>query len=124
MQIADDHGEGGKMPPPHADVGTLLDLTFDPDARVRRRAVSQLCPCHLKRNDPRVWDRVLSLAGDPDRNVRNWVLHVLTDGSPRSRIAEVVRALEGMEHDVDPKLRRKARQVLAHFRRTGVLNIS
>ncbi len=106
------------------EVTTWLDRTHDPDPRVRRTAVTHLCPCHLKHDLPPVWDRLVAMAADPDRNVRNWVLHVLTDGSPQSRQPEVVQVLERMGHDPDPKLRRKARQILAHHRRTGNLNIS
>jgi hypothetical protein len=64
------------------------------------------------------------MAADPDPKVRNGVLHVLTDGSPRSRQPEVVQVLNRLHDDPDPKLRRKARHILAHYRRTGSLNIS
>ena len=64
------------------------------------------------------------MAADADPKVRNWVLHVLTDGSPRSRQEEVVQVLEQMHDDPDLKLRRKARKILAHYRRTGDLNVS
>ena len=109
---------------PTDDIATWLARTHDPDPRMRRRAVTRLCPCHLKHDVAVVWDRLITMSTDPDRNVRNWVLHVLTDGSPRARESEVVQVLERLCHDPDPKLRRKARQILAHYWRTGVLNIS
>jgi hypothetical protein len=106
------------------DITVWLERTHDPDPRVRRQAVAHLCPCHVKRNHEQVWDQVIAMGTDPDPNVRNCVLHVLTDGSPRSRETEVVEVLERMRHDADGKLRRKARHILAHYRRTGSLNIS
>ena len=106
------------------DVGHFLEQTYDSDPRVRKSAVVHLCPCHVKRNRDDVWDRMLSMAHDGDRDVRNAVLHVLTDGSPRDRALQVVGILEAMQGDVDARLRRKARHILAHYRRTGDLNIS
>jgi hypothetical protein len=67
---------------------------------------------------------MVSMTVDADPKVRNWVLHVLTDGSPRSRQQEVVQVLEQLHDDPDPKLRRKARKILAQYRRTGDLNVS
>jgi hypothetical protein len=67
---------------------------------------------------------MLAMAADPDVKVRRWVLHVLTDGSPRSREVDVIQILGKMREDPDLKVRRRARQILAHYRRTGALNIS
>jgi hypothetical protein len=107
-----------------SDIPILLEETRHGDPRVRQTAVRHLCPCHVKRNNHEVWDRMLSMASDPDVKVRRWVLHVLTDGSPRSRKAEVLQILEKMRDDPDTKVRRRARQILASYRRAGVLNIS
>jgi hypothetical protein len=106
------------------DIGGFLAMTYDRDPRVRRSAVTHLCPCHVKRNLEPVWERMVAMATDPDPGVRNWVLHVLTDGSPRSRQAQVVQAVERLRDDPDPKIRRKARKIEAEFRRTGNLNVS
>jgi hypothetical protein len=106
------------------DIDSFLTMTYDLDPRVRLAAVTHLCPCHVKRNHEPVWERLVAMAADPDARVRNWVLHVLTDGSPRSRQAQVVRALEHLRDDPDPKIRRKARKIAAAFRRTGNLNVS
>ena len=106
------------------EIGGLLQLTRASDPRTRTHAVVHLCPCHVRRNDDRVWDRVLTMAEDRDAKVRNAALHVLTDGSPRSRESQVVGVLERMYHEPDAKLRRKARHILTQYRRTGDLNIS
>ena len=107
-----------------SEIGSFLEKTHDHDPRVRRAAVTHLCPCHVKRNHELVWDRMVEMAADSDPKVRNWVLHVLTDGSPRTRQDEVVQVLTRLHDDPDQKVRRKARKILAHYRRTGDLNIS
>jgi hypothetical protein len=106
------------------EIPALLARTRDDDPAVRREALRHLCPCHVKRNHEQVWNRAVAMAVDPDPKVRDTVLHILTDGSPRAREPEVVRVLEQMHHDPDQKLRRKARKILAHYRRTGEWNIS
>jgi hypothetical protein len=108
---------------PRQDVERLLELTHDPSAGVRTRAVMRLCPCHIQGNEERVWDRLIAMTDDPDSRVRGQVLHALADGSPHAREAEVVAALEGMWHDPDPHLRRRVRRLLAEYRRTGRINV-
>ena len=63
------------------------------------------------------------MGSDADLAVRRSVVHVLCDGSPREREAEVVQALEGMYQDPDRKLRRQIRGLLAHYKRTGKINV-
>ena len=105
------------------DILKLLAQTYSPDAPTRAAAVRDLCPCHLKRNVPQVWERMLALADDPDRDVRNQVYHVLADGSPREYHERIVAAYEKMTQDADEKLRRKARKLMAQYRSTGKINI-
>ena len=64
------------------EIDGLLEQTADGDPKVRARALASLCPCHVKRNDPKVWDQILKLADDPALDVRRWVFHLLGDGSP------------------------------------------
>lgn len=105
------------------EIDGLLERTYDPDPRVRKGAVHGLCPCSVRADDGRVWDRLIELAADEDAEVRAAVFHTLCDGSPRSREGGIVEALERMHHDADPKLRRRVRQLLAHYRAGGRLNI-
>jgi len=51
------------------------------------------------------------------------VLHTLCDGSPTHMEDKVADALDIFNYDSDKKLRRKAHQVLTHYRRTGKWNI-
>jgi hypothetical protein len=67
------------------EVDELLELTHSADGADRYAALRELCPCHVRYNDPRIWDRTLALAVDPDVRVRATVLHLLCDGSPRER---------------------------------------
>jgi hypothetical protein len=105
------------------EIDALLERTADGNPKVRAQAVQSLCPCHVKRNDPRVWDRVLQLVDDPALEVRRWVFHLLGDGSPRERASQIVAAMERFTRDSDKKLQRRARQVLAQYRRGGTINV-
>lgn len=105
------------------DIHALMEWTLDADPEIRASAVRKLCPCELRTNHEGVWDRILEMASDEDVDVRRQILHLLADGSPRSRLTEVVLAFEGLEQDPDPKLRRRARKVLAVYRRTGKINV-
>jgi hypothetical protein len=105
------------------EIDALLEQTSDGNPKVRAQAVQSLCPCHVKRNDAQVWDRVLALVDDPSLDVRRWVFHLLGDGSPREREAEVVAAFERFTRDPDKKLQRRARQVLAKYRQEGTINV-
>jgi HEAT repeat protein len=105
------------------DVDELLELTHSTDGADRCAALRELCPCHVRYNDPRIWDRALELASDSDVRVRATALHVLCDGSPRERHDEVVAAVSKIQQDPDEKLRRQARKVMAIYRRTGKINV-
>src|SRR5690348_14167354 len=99
------------------DIDELLVRTKSTDPAIRAKALQSLCPCHVKRNEPRVWDRILSLVDDPSQRVRSHVFHLLADGSPHEREADVVTAIERLQQDPDERLRRRARKLLAAYRR-------
>ncbi len=105
------------------DLDRCLADTWSPDPRTRIRALHELCPCQVKADYPDLWDRVLEMVSDGDAKVRGHVLHLLGDGSPRAREDEVVQAVERLWNDPAPGLRRRARRLLAHYRRTGRINI-
>ena len=100
----------------------LVEASRDPDPGIRKVAVRELCPCVIKTNDARAWDRVLELTRDSNRDVRRIALHTIIDGSPRSREPDVVRALDAMRNDPDRRLRRNVRKILARHRATGRIN--
>jgi HEAT repeat protein len=104
-------------------VKKLLALCDDPDPRVRRVAVKNLCPCHIRADIPAVWERLLVLSADPDAGVRADVVHTLTDGSPRSLAREVAAALERLRNDPNRKVRRQVNRVLGQQARTGRINV-
>ena len=106
-----------------ADIDGLLEQTASTDEADRAAALRSLCPCHVKRNEPRVWDRILALVDDPSPKVRTHVFHLLADGSPREREPEVVAAIERLQSDADEKLRRRARKLIAQYRRGGRINV-
>jgi len=94
-----------------------------PDARVRLAFLRDLCPCHVKRNVPAIWDNLLPLVRDADVRIRSTVLHILADGSPRERAEEIAWAIGTMVNDPDRKLRRRVRRVLNAYRRTASVNV-
>lgn len=100
----------------------LVKATHDADPHARKAAVRELCPCVIKVNDARAWDRVVELTRDSNRDVRRIALHTIVDGSPRSREIEVVHALETMRNDPDQKLRRQVWRIFARHRATGRVN--
>jgi len=106
-----------------AEIDEVLAQTYSCDPKERATALRQLCPCHLRRNVPHIWERVMEMAGDPEPGVRSNVLHLLADGSPRELESRVVAAIEGMLGDPDQKLRRRVRKLIGYYRRTGQINI-
>ena len=102
----------------------FLELTYDPDPRVRQVAIRNLCPCHIQGDVPEVWDRLLELSRDPDDGVRHDVLHTLVDGSPRRLRPAVVEVLEALSRDPSIKRsrRRFASDAVRRYHRTGMLD--
>jgi hypothetical protein len=100
-------------------VEELLLLARSDAPADRRVAVRELCTCHLRADDDRIWPVFLALFDDEDVKVRRAVLHSLTDSTPESRVDDVAAALERRYHDDDASLRRRIRKTIAHYRRTG-----
>lgn len=97
----------------------LLELSWSTDNRERQLACKNLCTCHVRADDGRVWTRLLELVDDPDPLVRGDVIHALTDSTPASRVPAVIQALQSRHNDADDRIRRRVRKTLAHYRRTG-----
>jgi hypothetical protein len=97
----------------------LLELSRSEESRVRQLACKNLCTCHVRADDDRVWMRLLELLGDPDPRVRGDALHAITDSTPARRVPAVILALESRHNDPDEGIRRQVRKTLAHYRRTG-----
>ena len=77
----------------------------------------------MKAHDDRIWKRIFELSVDESKQVRATVFHALGDGPPRTLEQKVVATLESMRDDADPGLRRQVRKLIAHYRRTGTVNI-
>jgi hypothetical protein len=100
-------------------IAQLLELSRSDESRTRQLACKNMCTCHVRADDNRVFTRLLELVGDPDPGVRGDVIHALTDSTPAARIPAVVQALESRHNDPDTGIRRRVRKTLAHYRRTG-----
>jgi hypothetical protein len=97
----------------------LLELSRSEQSRARQLACRNLCTCHVRADDERVWTRLLEMVEDPDPLVRGDVLHAITDSTPALRVPAVIQALESRHNDPDVGIRRRVRKTLAHYRRTG-----
>ena len=104
------------------EIENLLDATQSSDPKIRKASLIKLCACHVRANKPQIWDRIFQMQTDSDAGVRSVVLHNLCDGSPHERKDEVVNAVEKLAKDSNLKLRRRARNALAVYRRTGSIN--
>jgi hypothetical protein len=101
------------------DLDGLLELSRSAESRARQLACKNMCTCHVRADDNRVWMRLLELVADPDPRVRGDVIHAITDSTPAARVPAVVQALESRHNDPDERIRRQVRKTLAHYRRTG-----
>ncbi len=90
------------------DLDGILELSRSKESRLRRLACKNLCTCHVRADDDRVWTRLLELAEDPDPLVRGDVIHAMTDSTPAPRVPAVILALESRHNDPDEGVRRRS----------------
>ena len=100
-----------------------IKRTYDPDPKKRRKALKDLCPCHVRTDIPELWERIFECLADEDGLVRDQALHALGDGSPTHFEERIVEAIEKMYNDPQPEVKKKARRMLNHYRKTGKWNI-
>lgn len=104
-------------------VEEFIRLTRDEDWKIRKAALREMCPCHVKKEIPEIWQRTLEMYTDENAMVREQVVHSLCDGSPQSMELEVVEVLEKLWNDEDDKVKKKVRKALNSYRRTGKWNV-
>ena len=104
------------------EIEELLQATRDDNPKNRKSALFNLCTCRVKTNNAKIWDRLLVMRSDDDAGVRSIVLHNLCDGSPKERKEEINNPVEELAQDENRKIRRRARNTLAVYRKTGVIN--
>jgi len=105
------------------DFEELLKASQSSNPTIRKKALKEFCPCHVKKDIDEVWDRILSMTTDPDGTVRDQVVHSLCDGSPKTREFEVISALESLWNDPDVRVKKRVRRVLTEYRRNGSWNV-
>ena len=54
-------------------ISEYIHRTRDPDPLKRRRALKELCPCHVRQDIPEVWERVFEMLSDDSGIVRDQV---------------------------------------------------
>jgi vesicle coat complex subunit len=109
--------------PSDAQLEDLLRLSHDRDPNVRRIAVKNLCPCHVKRNVAEVWQRLFELTEDRDPGVRLDVLHNMTDGPPPELADQVQALVQRFVRDPDPTVRGYAAFLSHKQARLGRINV-
>lgn len=117
------HGEAIRLGKETEDIDTVIALSRHPDPCVRKMSLLQMCPCRVKSEIDRFWERVFDMRSDPEAIVRAQVLHTLCDGSPKHLEHAVIQAVQEFNVDSDKEIRRKAHRVLASYHRTGKWNI-
>lgn len=111
------------LPKDSVDFEEILTATFSDNPSIRKQALREFCPCHVKKDINLIWDRILEMRDDPSGIVREQVVHSLCDGSPKEREDEIIQTLEGMWNDPEEKVRKKVRKALNSYRRTGNWNV-
>eukprot|EP00794_Sanderia_malayensis_P010095 gene10095-11126_t len=104
-------------------VEEYITWTHHSDPLERKRALKELCPCHVRADLEQIWARILECTNDPEPIVRDQALHALGDGSPKHLESEIIEIIESKYNDRDPKVRKKARKMLNSYRRTGKWNV-
>ncbi len=92
-----------------ADVAELIAMRIGLDAE---RAGQPLRRSDSGAKVPTVWRQLIDLTHDPDPNLRNWAVGILSDGSPVRYRREVLSRLEMLSEDCDGRVRRSARAAL------------
>ena len=106
-----------------SDIDVIIELTKHENARVRKRALKEICPCRVKSDIDEFWLRVFAMVDDPDDEVRKQVLHTVCDGSPLHLEDEVMNTVLRFNNDSNATIRRTAHKVLATYRSKGKWNI-
>ena len=104
-------------------VEEYIQRTHNPDPIKRKKALKDLCPCHVKADIPEVWERIFEMCEDEDGDVRDQALHSLGDGSPGHLEERIVAVIEDKYNDPHPNVKKKARRMLNSYRKTGKWNV-
>lgn len=115
--------EGLRLDKEFKTVEDYIKWTFHPNPQERKKALKELCPCHVRADLDQVWERILECTNDSDPLVRDQALHALGDGSPNHLEMKIVEIVEEKYNDPDPKVKKKARRMLNSYRRTGKWNV-
>ena len=105
------------------NIDEIIALSKHPEPTVRKKSLVQMCPCRVKEDIDKFWNRVFDMRNDPDAIVRDQVLHTICDGSPKHLEYRVVEALDDFNRDSDSNIRRKAHKVLVTYWNKGKWNI-
>jgi hypothetical protein len=106
-----------------SELENLIKASKSEDARIRLKALKEMCPCKVLDDVDALWNRIFEMADDTNADIRYQVLHTMCDGSPSHLESKMAETLEKFNHDSDSKIRRRAHKVMASYLRTGKWNI-
>jgi hypothetical protein len=99
------------------NIDVIIELTKHESSLVRKKSLVQMCPCRVKKDIDKFWDRVFEMVDDSDPVVRHQVLHTLCDGSPKNFEHKIVEIIElKFNRDEDAEIRRKVHIFRIHFK--------
>jgi hypothetical protein len=94
-------------------VADMLELSQSADAEDRLVAAQNLCPCHVKKYIPEVWDALHRMMKDTDRRVRQAAWHTLEDGGLPDSTEEITRLEQFYLAEPDAKVKLFAGKILS-----------
>ena len=53
----------------------ILAATRSKNPTIRKKALKEFCPCHVKKNLDPIWDRIFEMVDDESPVVRDQVVH-------------------------------------------------
>ena len=100
------------------EIEQLLEMSRSESVEDRLIAAENLCPCHVRKKIPEVWDALYRMMEDPVLRVRRAAWHTLEDGgAPNDPAMEPI--LERiLRSETDPAVRSFARRAALARRQT------
>ena len=94
------------------EIAEMLELSQSPEAVQRLIAAEYLCPCHVRKRIPAVWEAIFRLLEDEDKRVRQQAWHTLEDGGKPSDPAAFDFLVGVMHREIVPKVKRFAEETM------------
>jgi hypothetical protein len=94
------------------EIAEMLVLSTSPDVEERLIAAEYMCPCHVRKRIPAVWEAIFRMLEDDDKRVRQQAWHTLEDGGKPSDPAAFDFLIGVLRRETDPKVKRFAEETM------------